>query len=368
LFISFMPLVYSAVFYLRVGIHIYMVRVRGEVYLMCRSLLECFLRAGGAKRLDVASDVVDEIGLEVARRYAKEIRVLVGDSAPIPRSLFERWWNSIRVYPGLHLRFYVLDEVAVVGSSRLTAGGLGGNFEVNLLVRGEIAQSLAQQFEKMWQVALHLREEYVADEDDPEEVMRMWRASQVSLANEVLANVLEVDKSCLTAYEPTRCARQVAQAIREKFGHCHLPDEGFAPPEVCAARIAGGRSGALISAPGNLVLAGHYVCWARALALDILEGWRDPAELDSGMKIFEAAVESATRRCGGVSRKVAEQELKRLGDDSYSDNYVRWSIPYRMLFIAMTLPAIGCKITGEQAGTGYTWRRLVCTSRAHQHH
>lgn len=317
---------------------------------------------GRSQRLYAAAGLVDEEGLEAASRAAGELRVLVGDSGPVPRPVYERWREVVRVYPSLHAKFYIFAEdagpsAALVGSADLTAGGLRGNLEAVVLIRGEAARPLADMFNRLWARALPLTEDYVADWEGPEEALRKPWGEAVKRANERLAEILGVSAHCLSRHDPLNCARLVARAVRSRFEGCGDL------PENCAARATGVSAKALLSAPPSAVLAGHYVCWARALAARLLEG--KVGRLDSGMEAYEAAVQAGAESCWGEAKRAAEEELERLEDSNYRDNYVRWPIPYRLLFLAMTLPATGCRILGREVrtkkrGVARVERELYC--------
>lgn len=315
---------------------------------ICRSLFECLGALGRSQRLYAATGLVDEEGLETASRVAGELRVLTGDAGPVPRLVYDKWREVVRIYPGLHAKFYIFGEdsgpsAALVGSADLTAGGLRGNLEAIVIIRGEATRLLADMFNKLWAKALPLTEDYVADWEGPEEALRKTWGEAVKRANERLAEILGVSTHCLFRHDPLNCARVVASAVRSRFEECGDL------PENCAARAAGISTKTLLSAPPSAVLAGHYVCWARALAAKALEG--RVRRLSSGMEVYEAAVRAGAESCWGEAKRAAEEELKRLEDNDYRDNYVRWRIPYRLLFLAMTLPAVGCRIVGREVKT-----------------
>jgi hypothetical protein len=264
----------------------------------------------------------------------------------------EIWRGVIKIYPGLHAKFLVINggDVAVFGSSDLTAGGLRGNYELNMIVKGQLAKRLAKLFDTLWNRAVPITKDHVWNEA-PEDLLRKPREAAVRAVNERLAELLSVDPHCFSRFRP-ECAKEVASAMRRKY-------VGKMLPENCAAAAAGVSPHLLISAPDSAVLAGHYVCWARALAREILEGRVKPADLDSGYKIYEAAVEAGAERCPGAAKRDALEELKRLENEDYRDSSVRRPIPYRMLFLAATLPAVGCCISGKRFANRVE-RFLVC--------
>ncbi len=66
----------------------------------------------------------------------------------IPRVIYERWRDVIRVYRRLHTKLYLLGNgVAIVGSANLTVGGLYGNVELNVLIKnGGVLRSINEVF------------------------------------------------------------------------------------------------------------------------------------------------------------------------------------------------------------------------------
>jgi hypothetical protein len=71
--------------------------------------------------------------------------------------------------------------------------------------------------------------------------------------------------------------------------------------------------------------------------------------------MLKAAAEDCPRRL----KTPAEEELERLKDGAYR-NEAMWTIPYRLLPLALTLPAIGCRIVGQARKDGRHIRHLVC--------
>jgi hypothetical protein len=74
----------------------------------------------------------------------------------------------------------------------------------------------------------------------------------------------------------------------------------------------------------------------------------------SGWAFLDAA-EDCPRRL----RAQAEEELERLKDKAYR-NEAMWTIPYRLLPLALTLPAIGCRIEGRTRRDGRAIRYINC--------
>jgi len=71
--------------------------------------------------------------------------------------------------------------------------------------------------------------------------------------------------------------------------------------------------------------------------------------------MLKAAAEDCPRRL----RAPAEEELARLQDGAYR-NEAMWTIPYRLLPLALTLPAIGCRIGGSTRRDGRSIRQIIC--------
>ena len=55
----------------------------------------------------------------------------------------------------------------------------------------------------------------------------------------------------------------------------------------------------------------------------------------------------------------AEEKLARPKDKAYR-NKAMWTIPYRLLPLALILPAIGCRIVGQTRRDGRTIRHIYC--------
>ena len=83
------------------------------------------------------------------------------------------------------------------------------------------------------------------------------------------------------------------------------------------------------------------------------------ASFKSGIEAYEAMLKAAAEGCPRRLRAQAEEELERLQDKAYR-NEAMWTIPYRLLPLALTLPAIGCRIEGQTRRDGRTIRRIYC--------
>jgi hypothetical protein len=79
----------------------------------------------------------------------------------------------------------------------------------------------------------------------------------------------------------------------------------------------------------------------------------------SGIEAHEAMLKAAAEDCPRRLRAQAEEELERLKDGAYR-NEAMWTIPYRLLPLALTLPAIGCRIEGQTRRDGRTIRHVIC--------
>lgn len=127
---------------------------------------------------------------------------MVGDLGSIPRVIYERWRDVIRVYRRLHTKLYLLGNgVAIVGSANLTVGGLYGNVELNVLIKngGELYGQLMRYFEELWLNAKPLTEDYVEDVEEVEvRSVKRSAAGFVSEVNRALLSILGVDEECLT--------------------------------------------------------------------------------------------------------------------------------------------------------------------------
>jgi len=128
--------------------------------------------------------------------------------------------------------------------------------------------------------------------------------------------------------------------------------------EVCAAadvhREVSPRR--LLAAPDSAHLAGHPVCWLRAFAIRLVEERRS---FKSGIEAYEAMLKAAAEDCPRRLKTPAEEELERLQDGAYR-NEAMWTIPYRLLPLALNLPAIGCRIVGQTRRDGRTIRHIYC--------
>ncbi len=334
---------------------------------ICHRLDECLDKArslGDLTSFNAAAGFVDHNGLSYVLNYldgASDVKIVVGDLGPVPRVVYERWRDVIKVYPDLHAKLYLFGNgVAVVGSANLTAGGLYGNVELNLLIRGELYDKLARYFEELWRSAKPLTEDYVEDVEEVE--ARRGAAKLVDRVNEALAKVLKVDKKCLAELQPTRCPAIVAEAVNKGFRTCRDL------PENCVVEAVAGSLGLrvaelarrLMRGPDSAIVAGHPLCWAKAFAAVLRAGRVKVDELSSGVKIYEAMVKVASRECPGRAGEAAGEELARLSNEDYKDDYVRWKIPARLLPLALVLPVTGCRLAGVRRAGGTVLRRLDC--------
>ena len=67
----------------------------------------------------------------------------------------------------------------------------------------------------------------------------------------------------------------------------------------------------------------------------------------------------AAETCRGELKRLAEEELAKLQDGAYR-NEAMWTIPYRLLPFALTLPAVGCRIEGKTRRDGRSIRQIHC--------
>ena len=340
---------------------------------ICHRLDECLDKArslGDLTAFNAATGFIDHNGLSYVLNYlrgAGDVKIVVGDLGPVPRPVYEKWRDVVKVYPDLHTKLYLFGNgVAVVGSANLTAGGLYGNVELNLLIRGELYDKLARYFEELWRGAKPLTEDYVEDVEEVEaRYTRRGAAELIERVNKALAGVLGIGEECMAEFKPMQCSIVVAAAINERFRDCGDL------PENCAADAVAGELGLgalelarrLMKGPGSAIAAGHPLCWAKAFAAMLRAGRVDAEKLNSGVKIYEAMVDAASRECPGRAGELAREELERLGDEDYRDNYVRWKIPYRLLPLALVLPITGCRLAGVHRQGGTTLRRLNCGVR-----
>lgn len=345
--------------------------MKGVLIHICHRLDECLDRARGLSDLtlfNAATGFIDYDGLSYVLNYLgdiNDVRVVVGNLGPIPRTIYERWRDVIRVYPNLHTKLYLLGSgVAIVGSANLTVGGLYGNVELNILIRdGGLYSQLMRYFEELWLNAKPLTEDYVEDAEEVE--VRSTKRSAAGFVNEVnraLLDILGVNEECLTTFNPKRCAVAVAEAINRGFRDCRDLPENCVVDAVAEELNLEVKELArrLIRGPGLTVVAGHPLCWVRTFINLLRTGRVSVEELDSGVKIYEAMVREASRECPSRAGELARDELMRLGDERYRDDYVRWKIPYRLLPLALVLPITDCRLVGIRRRDGSALRRLAC--------
>ena len=338
---------------------------------ICHRLYECLNRVrrlGDLTLFNAVTGFIDYDGLSYIFNYLREtgdVRIVVGDLGPVLRIVYERWRDVVRVYPDLHAKLYLLGNgLAIVGSANLTRGGLYGNVELNVMIRdGELYEELVSYFEGLWRGAKPLTEDYVEDVEEVEvRSAKRGVAEFVNRVNKALASVLGVNEECLTTFDPRRCSVIVAEAINRRFRDCGDL------PENCVAHFVAEElnletrdlARRLVRGPGSAVVAGHPLCWVRAFINLLNAGRVDVSELSSGVRIYEAMVRVASRECPGWAGEVAREELVRLGDERYRDDYVRWKIPYRLLPLALVLPITDCRLVGARRRDGSVLRGLAC--------
>ncbi len=338
---------------------------------LCNNLIECLNKVkgvGGSTLFNAATGFIDYDGLSHVLDYLGSVgdfRIVVGDLGSIPRSVYEGWRDVIRVYPNLHAKLYLLGNgFAIVGSANLTVGGLYRNEELNVLIRNEeLYNKLSRYYEELWRNAKPLTEDYVEDIEEVEVRRARYKPAEfVNNVNKALLNALDVDENCLINFNPVRCSVIIADAINKRFHECGDL------PENCVARFVARElnlnprelARRLMGSPGSAIIAGHPLCWVKAFVNSLLAGHVDTEELRSGVRIYEAVVREAAQKCRGRDGELAREELRRLGDESYRDNYVRWKIPYRLLPLALALPITNCRLVGTRRRGGSLIRRLVC--------
>ena len=319
---------------------------------LCGPLIKC-LSEVDASLLYAATGFVDAEAVETVSGAAEEVKIVVGDFA-VPRAVYERWREAVRVYPGHVGNLYIGRRGLVSGGAPLVAKWMYSRVAANLaaVLPPAAVKELEEYFHaKLWSKALPLTEDAVVDAS-AEVILRSPYARDAKRANEALAEALGRDLArCFTAFHPGSCARLVANALRKKYSNCEAE-------EVCAAadvhkRVSPRR---LLSAPDDAYLAGHPVCWIRSLAANILEERRS---FKSGIEAYTAMLTSAAETCRGELKRLAEEELAKLQDEAYR-NEAMWTIPYRLLPLALTLPAVGCRIEGKTRRDGRSIRQIHC--------
>ncbi len=319
---------------------------------LCGPLIKC-LSEVDASLLYAATGFVDAEAVEVVSSTAEEVKIVVGDFA-VPRAVYERWREVVRVYPGHAGNLYIGRRGFVSGGAPLVAKWLysGGAVNFAAVLPPAAVKEVEEYFHtKLWSRSLPLTEDATVDAA-AESLLRSPYARDASRANEALAEALGGDLArCFMAFDPGSCARLVANALRKRYGRCEAE-------EVCAAadvhkRVSPRR---LLSAPDNAYLAGHPVCWIRSFATSLLENRRS---FRSGIEAYIAMLASAAETCRGELKRLAEEELAKLQDEVYR-NEAMWTIPYRLLPLALTLPAVGCRIESKMRRDGRSIRQIHC--------
>ncbi len=326
----------------------------------CFSLSKCFESIGAFKELHVATGVIDAFALRYVQQFAADIRVLVADLGPIPRTVFNNWRDIVKVLSGLHSKLYLTEKKAIIGSANLTLGGLFRNEELNIIISEErTVRRLHDYFNRLWDEARDLTEDLVEDIDEPS--VGSTRLAPIEKVNRLLTKMLGVDARCLTTFNPGECARKMANAIREgaKSIQCNDIEENCIAGKVHKHV----KPVDIIKGADSAVVAGHPLCWVKSLISAIKNRYINVKGLDSGMKIYEAMVHMGSNMCSGIAKRLAHEELNKLSREQYRDGYVRWPISYRLLPLALTLPSIGCMIEGRIREDGRKIRRLKCVTQ-----
>lgn len=338
----------------------------------CHRLKECLDKARGLGDLSLfnaATGFIDYNGLSYVLNYLNrlsDVRIVIGDLGPVPRAVYEKWRDIVRVYPDLHTKLYLFgNSIAVVGSANLTVGGVYSNVELNVLIRDRrLYDKLARYFEGLWRGAKQLTEDYVEDVEEVEIRRVKHRSAEfVNRVNEALVKILGVDEKCVTEFHPERCSVIVAAAVNERFRNCDdLPENCVVKAVADEINLSAEElARQLVRGSGFAVVAGHPLCWARAFVTLLKTGRVNVDELNSGVKIYEAIVKAALKECPSWAGEVAREELERLSNESYKNNYVRWKISYRLLPLAFVLPVIGCRLVGVRRRNDTVLRRLDCS-------
>ena len=318
---------------------------------LCGPLVKCLAEIG-AESLSAVTSFVDAEALEELAKTAEAVRVVVGDYA-VPREVYEKWRDAVRIYPGHAGNLYIGARGLATGGAPLTAAGLRNPAATNFaaLMPPAVLKEAEGYFHELWRKAQPLAEDAAVDAA-AEELLRAPHAGAARRANEKLAEALGPDAArCLAEFRPRDCARPVAAALRERYKKCEVE-------EVCAAadvhREVSPRR--LLAAPDSAHLAGHPACWLRAFAVRLVEERRS---FNSGIEAYEAMLKAAAEDCPRRLKAPAEEELERLKDGAYR-NEAMWTIPYRLLPLALTMPAIGCRIVGQTRKDGRTIRQIHC--------
>ncbi|MFP3200621.1 MAG: hypothetical protein RXR06_12175 [Thermoproteus sp.] len=319
---------------------------------LCGPLIKCLAEIG-AETLSAATSFVDAEALEELAKTAEAVRVVVGDYA-VPREVYERWRDAVRIYPGHAGNLYIGARGLAAGGAPLTAAGLRSPAAANFaaLVPPAVLREAEGYFSGLWRRAQPLAEDAAVDAS-AEDLLRAPHAGEARRANERLAEALGPGAArCLAEFRPGDCARPVAEALRERYRGCGRVEEACAAADV--HREVSPRR--LLAAPDSAHLAGHPACWLRAFAVRLVEERRG---FRSGIEAYEAMLKAAAEDCPRRLRAPAEEELARLQDGAYR-NEAMWTIPYRLLPLALTLPAIGCRIEGSTRRDGRSIRQIIC--------
>mgnify|MGYP001770716322 CR=1 FL=1 len=341
---------------------------------ICHNLDECLGKVrslGNLTSFNAATGFIDYDGLLYVLNYLgsnSDVRVVVGDLGPIPRVIYERWRDVVRIYHELHTKLYLFGNgIAIVGSANLTSGGLYRNLELNIIIRNEeLYEQLMGYYDELWRSAKPLTEDYVEDIEEVEAKMTKRGASWfVNEVNEALLNILGVHEECLTTFNPRQCAVTVAEAINREFRNCRdLPENCIVNTVAKELNLEVKElARELMGSPNSAIVAGHPLCWVKVFVNLLRVGHINVEELSSGVKIYESMVKETSQKCPGAAGELAREELGRLNDEDYRDNYIRWKISYRLLPLALVLPISECRLVGIHRRNGTVLRRLVCNQR-----
>ena len=88
---------------------------------LCGPLVRCLAEIG-AGSLSAVTSFVDAEALEDLAKTAEAVRVVVGDYA-VPREVYEKWRDAVRIYPGHAGNLYIGARGLAAGGALLTAAG-----------------------------------------------------------------------------------------------------------------------------------------------------------------------------------------------------------------------------------------------------
>jgi HKD family nuclease len=279
-----------------------------------------------------------------------------------------------RLYDDLHAKLYIMHNnnayIALIGSSNLTKRGLTVNFEVDVMLKGEVTDSYYEQllkiFNTIWNASRPITQNDLAllQSINKNVKVTITRNEIIHIERQAL-KLLGINRDALIKCKSTdkedrkQCINTIYNKLRRLTQGNTLPEQAFRTEISKNAHIE--KLGKLChEAPSEWFLG--IPCIMIYIAYEL---GRSGKTYDTGISFYEDILEKSlnqTRKIKGVKNDVINfitQELDRVRNDKeYREQVIERKIGATILPLILALPR-NCNITGIFKRNRYE-RKITC--------